>query len=192
MTRALDPFIPDPEVRERFATTVRAPAALVIEVARDFDMRSPLPIRAIFRLREILMRAPRGPRRARGLLEETTALGWGVLTERPDLIVCGSACRPWRAEPGFRPIAAEGFAEWAEPGWVKIAWTLEAEELAPVRTRFHHETRAVATDLEARKRFRRYWRWARFGIVAIRMLWLPAVRRAAEKRWAAERRERDR
>jgi hypothetical protein len=41
----------------------------------------------------------------------------------------------------------------------------------------------VATDAPARARFRRYWRWARFGIVAIRLLLLPAVRREAERRW---------
>ena len=31
----------------------------------------------------------------------------------------------------------------------------------------------------------RYWRWARFGIIAIRLLLLPAIRRAAEREWAA-------
>jgi hypothetical protein len=41
----------------------------------------------------------------------------------------------------------------------------------------------VATDAPARARFRRYWRWARFGIVSIRLLLLPAVRRAAERQW---------
>jgi hypothetical protein len=44
----------------------------------------------------------------------------------------------------------------------------------------------VATDAEARRRFRRYWRWARFGIVAIRLLILPAIRREAERRWTAQ------
>ena len=67
---------------------------------------------------------------------------------------------------------------------MKIAWTLEAEEIAPDVTRFAQETQAVATDAQARAKFRRYWRWARFGIVGIRLLLLPAVRREAEQRWA--------
>ena len=66
---------------------------------------------------------------------------------------------------------------------MKIAWTLEAEALGPALTRFAQETRAVATDEQARIRFRRYWRWARFGIIAIRLLMLPALRRSAERRW---------
>jgi hypothetical protein len=70
---------------------------------------------------------------------------------------------------------------------VKIAWTLEAEPVGPATTRFAQETRVVATDEQARMKFLRYWRWARFGIVAIRLLMLPAVRRAAERRWAETR-----
>jgi hypothetical protein len=85
----------------------------------------------------------------------------------------------------FVAIPAEDFAGYAEPGMVKIAWSLEAIETAPNVTRFAQETRAVATDAATRAKFLRYWRWARFGIVAIRLLMLPAVRREAERRWTA-------
>jgi hypothetical protein len=87
---------------------------------------------------------------------------------------------------GFTPIPPDVFASYAEPGQVKIAWTLEAESLGPALTRFVHETRVVATDAGARAKFRGYWRWARFGIVAIRLLLLPAIRRRSERRWAVE------
>ena len=63
---------------------------------------------------------------------------------------------------------------------------MEAEEIAQDVTRFAQETRAVATDMDARKKFLRYWRWARFGIIAIRLFMLPAVRRRAERQWALE------
>ena len=182
---ALDPFIPKPDVRERFETTIGAPAALVMETAANFDIQSPVVVRAIFRLREMLMRAPRSPaRRPQGLLSEMRSLGWGLLVEEPGrLIVCGSACRPWLADSGFRPIPSDGFAAYSEPDQVKIAWTLEAEALGPALTRFAHETRAVATEGKARTRFLRYWRWARLGIISIRLLLLPAIRQAAERRW---------
>ena len=102
-------------------------------------------------------------------------------------VACGARCQPRGAEEVFTANEPPAFASWAEPDQVKIAWTLEAEEVAPAMTRFAHETRAVATDAGSRAKFLRYWRWARFGIVAIRLLMLPAVRRAAEKRWATER-----
>ena len=178
-------FIPAPDVRERFGLRVQAPAALVFEVATTIDLQSLTPVRWIFRLREKLMRAvPLPPRQPQGLVRELLGLGWGVLVEQPGrLMVGGAACQPWKADVAFHPIPPEGFASYDEPDHVKIAWTLESEPIGPNLTRFTSETRAVATDAAARARFRRYWRWARFGIVAIRLLLLPAVRREAERRW---------
>lgn len=185
----LERFIPHPDVRERFETTIRAPAALVMDVAGEFDMQSLPAVKLIFRLRERLARATRVvPRKPQGILEETRALGWGLLAEQPGrFIVCGATCQPWLADVVFSAVAPDQFLAYAQPGQVKIAWTLEAAEIGPGLTRFGQETRAVATDLQSRIRFHRYWRWARFGIIAIRLLMLPAIRRAAERRWAIER-----
>lgn len=185
----LDPFIPHPDVRERFETTIGAPAAVVMSTAAEFDLQSPLLVRFIVRLRERLMRAsPHEKRQPVGLLDEMRSLGWGPLDEQAGRhAVYGASCQPWLADVEFTPIAPERFADHAEPGRVKIAWTLEAEPLTPAKTRFAQETRVVATDDVARARFRRYWRWARLGVVAIRLLLLPAIRRAAERRWASER-----
>lgn len=182
----LDRFIPQPDVRERFEIVIAAPADLVMQTAVDFDMQSLPLVKAIFRLREKFMRAtPAAPRKPQGIVAETRALGWGLLLETPGrLIACGATCQPWLADVTFTPIAPERFASYAEPDQVKIAWTLEAEPLGPATTRFAQETRAVATDQAARLKFRHYWRWARFGIVAIRLLMLPAVRRAAQRRWS--------
>jgi hypothetical protein len=184
----LDRFIPRPDARERFETTIRAPAALVMQVATGFDMQSLPAVKAIFRLREALLGAEAGaPRRPQGILEETIGLGWGVLDEEPGrFVVCGARCRPWLADVKFSAIAPQEFADYAEADQVKIAWTLEAREVAPDVTRFAQETRAVATDAGAREKFRRYWRWARLGIVAIRLLLVPAVRRETERRWERE------
>ena len=185
----LERFIPHPDVRERFETTIRAPADLVMEVAARFDMQSVPAVKIVFWLREKLTRAVRSaPRKPQGILEETKALGWGLLAEqRGRFVVCGATCQPWLANVEFSAVAPDKFTAYAQRGQVKIAWTLEAAEIGPEITRFGQETRAVATDAQARIKFRRYWRWARFGIIAIRLLMLPAVRRAAERRWALER-----
>jgi hypothetical protein len=66
---------------------------------------------------------------------------------------------------------------------VKIAWTLEAESLGPALSRFATETRVAATDEQARIKFRRYWRVFGIGIVMIRRLLLPVLRREAEREW---------
>jgi hypothetical protein len=186
---SLERFIPHHDVRERFETTIRAPAEVVMDVAAHFDLQSQPVVRSIFWLRDKVTRAARtAPRKPQGILEETRALGWGLLAERPGrFVVCGATCQPWLPNVVFSAIAPEEFAAYAQRDQVKIVWTLEAAEIAPGLTRFGQETRAVATDEQARLKFRRYWRWARFGIIAIRLLMLPAVRRAAERRWAGER-----
>jgi len=166
----LDRFVPIPDVRERFETTIRAPADVVMQVAADFDMQSIPSVRAIIRLREALLGARKSaPRRPPGRF-----------------VICGARCQPWLADVTFSALGAREFASYAAPDQVKIAWTLEADPVGEEETSFAQETRAAATDAEARRRFRRYWRWARFGIVAIRLLILPAIRREAERRWTAQ------
>jgi hypothetical protein len=185
---SLDRFIPQPDVRECFEISICAPASLVMDVASNFDMQSLPLVKAIFWLREKVLRSGRhAQRRPQGILDEMQALGWGLLAEqRGRLVICGARCQPWLANVTFSALNADDFRAYAEPGQVKIAWTLETDELGPVLTRFAQETRAVATDEAARARFLHYWRWARFGIVSIRLLLLPAIRRAAERRWAVE------
>ncbi len=184
MSSPLDRFLPEPEVQERFETTIRASAALVMRTAYQFDLQSLPAIRGIIRLRTFVMRGSPDPepRSPIGLVAETRKLGWGTLVETPgSLLVCGAVCRPWFGDVTFTAIPAAEFAAYAEPDQVKIVWSLEAAETEPNITRFSHEVRAAATDRPAGEKFRRYWRWARFGIVAIRLLLLPAILRKAER-----------
>jgi hypothetical protein len=178
----LDRFMPRPDVRERHEGLIKAPATLVFDVAMQLDSQAIPLVRAIFWLRGKVMRSTPVARKAQGLVAETMSLGWGVLSHRQGReLVMGAVTRPWEADVTFRSVAAEQFAEFAEPDLVKIAWTLEAEPLGQVLTRFGTETRAVATDAVAKAKFMRYWRLARFGIVLIRWLMLPAIRREAER-----------
>lgn len=183
----LDRFMPRWDVRERFELAVDAPADLVLRTACEFDMQSLPLVKAVFRLREVMMgSAPAAPRQPQGIVAETRALGWGLLADAPDRwIACGARCQPWLADVRFIAIPPESFAAYAEPDQVKIAWTIEALPRGAARSLLVQETRAAATDEAARVKFRRYWRWACFGIVAIRLLLLPAVRRSAERQWRA-------
>jgi hypothetical protein len=79
----------------------------------------------------------------------------------------------------------EAFAAFAEPDFVKIAWTLEAEPLGPALTRFRTETRVQATDEGARKKFNRCRRKFGIGIVLIRLLCVPALKKEAERQYRA-------
>jgi len=190
LPRTIDRFLPRPQIRERREITVRAPAALVFAAAQEFDLWSVPLIHAVFRLREKLLRATPPPRQPCGLIRETLRLGWGILAQIPGReIVMGAVTQPWRANVRFNALPADRFAGFAGPDLVKIAWTIEVKSLGPALTRLATETRAEPTDDMARRKFRRYWRLFGAGIVLIRMLALPAIRRRAERHYQQVRNE---
>ena len=70
----------------------------------------------------------------------------------------------------------------AEPGYVKIVWTLRADPSSERRCMLRTETRAVATDSLSREKFRRYWALVSPGVVLVRLSLLTPVKRVAEWR----------
>jgi hypothetical protein len=181
----LDQFIPHPEVDEYHSIDIAGPAPTTLEAAKRMDLQSALLIKAIFFLRAIpsLLRGePFRPEGSRGILDETLAQGFGVLAEDVDReIVIGAYCQPWRVDVEFRPLPPEEFAPFDEPGFVKIAVSLAAEPLGADCSRFVTRTRAVATDAEARRKFRRYWSRMSAGIILIRWFFLPLLKRQVER-----------
>lgn len=185
----LDTFMPRYDVAERHHVAVRAPTAVVLDAAKAASLQSSPLVRAIFRVREIVLRAsPQTRRPVQGLLDETLSLGWGVLAEVPGReIVVGAVTQPWLANVVFRALPPSEFRAFAEPGYVKIAWTLRADPAGAGLTIFRTETRVTTTDHSARQRFR--WYWARFspGIILIRRAMIAALKRDAEQHRGAAR-----
>src|SRR5262245_15243969 len=106
----LDRFMPSYDVVERHHIAVRAPAGLTLAVAKSTPLLLIPAVRAIFRAREIILGAVPGEQRPRGLLEETLALGWGILDDIPDReVVVGAVTRPWEANVTFLSLAPEAF-----------------------------------------------------------------------------------
>ena len=180
----LDRFIPVYEVVERHHIGVAAPAAVTLAAAREQDILQITLVRAIFKAREIVLRAtPDARSNANGLLATVQALGWGILAEIPDReIVIGAVTKPWEPNVTFRALPANEFTTFSEPGFIKIAWTLRADPVDDHTSIFRTETRAIATDATARNRFRLYWAFASPGIAAIRRLSLRPLKREAERR----------
>jgi len=184
----LDSFMRDYEVCERHEVAVAAPADVTLAAAKAMELDSSRIIRAIFRARELILRSrPDVAARPKGLLAEMLSFGWGVLAESPGReIVMGAVTRPWEANPVFRALPPDEFAAFAEPGYVKIAWTLRANPAPDGGSIFRTETRAVATDAVARRKFRVYWSLLSPGIILIRAAILPALAAAAERTWRVE------
>ena len=180
---SIDEFIPDPDISECHEVLVKAPAEVVFDVAEHLDIRSIPSVDAIFKLRECIFRLQPEKRVAKSLVEETQLLGWRILAYRPgEELVMGAAAQPWVGDVKFRAIPPEDFLSFAEPDFVKIVWTIEAEPATAEATLFRTQTRVRATDSWSKIRFRIYWTFAGPLIVLIRKLVNREVRRQAEER----------
>lgn len=180
----LDRFMRRYDIAERHHIRVGAPADITFAAACETDLMESGVARAIFKAREVILRSePDNADRPRGVLALTTSIGWGVLTMEPGReVVVGAVTKPWEANPVFRPLPPETFAGFNEPGYVKIAWTLRADPSGTTESIFRTETRAVATDPTARRKFRRYWSLLSPGIIVIRWVALKPIKAAAERR----------
>lgn len=179
----LDRFMPQYDVVERHQIAVAAPAEVTFAASMDLSLEDSPVIRAIFKAREWVLRAtPPADTTRRSLVEITRSLGWVVLAEVPGHeLVMGAVTKPWQADVVFRGVPADQFAAFAEPDYVKIVWTLRADATAGGSIA-RSETRAVATDAAARRKFR--WYWARFsaGIALIREVAQRLIKQEAERR----------
>ena len=180
----LDELMPVYDIVERHHIRVDAAAEQTLAAATGMDLSASPISRAIFKAREVTL-GGHGEHAGRpvGLLALMKSLGWGVLAEEPGReIVMGAVTRPWEANVVFQPLPAETFRRFNEPGYVKIAWTLRADPLTVKTSVFRTETRAIATDAFAARKFRNYWAMVSPGVWLIRRLSLRTVRRTV--RWA--------
>lgn len=184
----LDEFVPDYEVRERHHIRVDAPAEIVMAAAHEISFNDSQVVRLIFDLRALPARltgtsAP--PVVRRSMMEEVRALGWKALAEEEGRhIVMGAVTQPWKQNVVFRGLSPEEFVAFREPGFAKIAWTLEVEPARPSSSVFSTETRVSTTDTASREKFRRYWSLLSPGIILIRLEMLRLVKAEAERRAA--------
>lgn len=180
----LDQLMPIYDIREQQQIDVAAPASTTLAVAAAMDLNQSAISRLIFRTRELLLsgQVTAAPA-SQGLVADVLAMGWVALAEVSGReIVFGAVTQPWQAHVVFRSIPAGQFTAFAEPEYVKIVWTLRADSRGPNASTFRTETRAVATDEAARRKFRWYWAFLSPGIYLIRYLSLHPLRRAAERR----------
>ena len=172
----LDEFMRDYDVRERHELAVAAPADVTLAAAKEMELDGSPIVRAIFRARELILRSkPDATTRPKGLIEAMRFIGWGVLAESPGReIVMGGVTKPWEANPVFRALPPVQFAAFAEPDCVKIVWTLRATPEPSGGSTFSTETRAVATDAGARRKFRVYWSLYRRASSSFGLAMLPS------------------
>jgi hypothetical protein len=182
----LDGLLPHFEVDQIHTRRVAAtPAAALAAVRAATPGEMPLVL-LLYALRSapaLLTRRRRGlPRdKDRPQWEQMLESGFVSLVSEEDEIVLGYAGQPWKLAGGSRlgVSSAEEWERFSAPGYAKAVMGFRAEA-ADGGTLLTTETRVLATDQAARRRFGRYWRVIRPGSSAIRRSWLRAAARRAE------------
>ena len=199
MTELADQLLPEYDVSDEVATVVAADPRAVWRALLDADLlaagrRVPLAgvlgaLRMLPELASHILHGERPPSapdsmRLRDMAELPVADGgWVLLAERQDQeIVLGLVGKFWRPVIEFAEVSAEGFTQFAEPGFAKTIYDLRVRPLGDGRTLLSGLMRTTTTDERARRWFRRYWT---FGVgsgahVLVSAL-LEIVREDAEK-----------
>jgi hypothetical protein len=170
----VDEFLPTYDVSDAVATVVEADTAKTWDALMQLDLievgrARPLVavLGALRALPEVVSHVlhgeppPGAPKRLR--LRDTTEIpmgqgGWVLLGERPgDEIALGLVGKFWRPVITYAKVSAQGFRDFAEPGYAKTIYSLSVRALGDRRTLLAGVMRTATTDEHARRWFRRYW-----------------------------------
>lgn len=187
----IDRFLPRFDVTQVVETSVNAPPDRTFAAIRDTDLRDPL-IDALFAVRELpqrLLRWWRGekaPPTQKGKVTFRTITesgpGWTLLAEEPGKeFVVGSVGRFWRKDYGGRPVKADEFLHFHEPGFAKLAIGFVVRPMPGGGAVLRYEARTTTTDPAAERTFRRYWRLIHPGVAVIMGRALRRIKRQAER-----------
>jgi hypothetical protein len=176
----LDKYLPTWDVGDRHDGLVAADRERAYGALRGLDLERSKIVRALFFVRTLpeRLRGGRPRSRSRAFIDSALEQDWVILEEEPGRqLVMGAVTRPWKPIVRFRGLPGPEFTDFAEPGFAKIAWSIEAEEAGAGKTRLAIETRVLTTDPVSRRKFRRYWFIFGAGIRLIRVAGLAEVRR---------------
>jgi hypothetical protein len=177
----IDRFLPRWHFNEVHETIVHAPPATVMKAARDVTAREIRFLRGLMAIRGLGLR---GSSEDAGspVLEIARRGGFIVLDEDADReVVFGVVGQFWRMSGARVRVATPAeFLAFGGPGHARAAINFRLEADGPRQTRVTTETRILALDDEARRKFGAYWRLIYPGSAIIRRSWLAAIKARAE------------
>ena len=183
----IDRFLPAYEWNEVHSIEIAAGPATVLAAVRAVTAGEIRLVGLLMWLRALparLLLGYRPPVRGGGpLLEDVLRSTFVLLAENESEMVVGTVGRFWQPRATHAEFRdGDAFIAFDTPGWAKAAMNFSASDAGRGRTRLSTETRIVATDRSARLRFGAYWLIVRPGSGLIRLMWLRAVRKRAEKK----------
>jgi len=181
----LDEFAPDWQFGERHRLAIQAPRQRVYAAIKEVTAGEILLFRTLTSIRRCGRPGPESilnPPADRPLLAAAERSGFLALAEDAGReVVLGTlviAPPAWRPAGRLTPAAYQALAA---PGFAKAMINFRVDEGARGACIVVTETRVFATGAAARRRFAAYWRVIYPGSALIRVMWLRAIRRRAER-----------
>ena len=161
----LDSYLAEYDVAEVHACIVNGDVKTTWEAIRNADLSSIPVVHSLLMLRSLPGRlrainsgqaAPAPPPFSFG---DMPRVGFQVLGERPAEIAFGFVGKPWKVG-SEQPLAIgrDDFAAFSDPGYAKVAFSIQAKPYGTHRTLITTETRTATTDAATRRRFAAYWK----------------------------------
>ena len=161
----LDSYLGEYDVAEVHACVVNGDVKATWEAIRNADLSSIPVVHSLLVLRSVPGRlraiksgeaAPAPPPFSFG---DMPRVGFQLLSERPAEIAFGFVGKPWKigAEQPLA-IGPDDFAAFSDPGYAKVAFSIQAKPYGTHRTLITTETRTATTDAATRRRFAAHWK----------------------------------
>lgn len=151
----IDDFLPDYDVSNRYATSVKAPREKVWPVVRRLDISSASVSMLLFRLRGIS-----AARNEEGNcdLDKILKMGFVILGEKEnEELLLGLIGKPWNPSGSLVDFTVEEFRDFDKPGYAKVAWSFSLKGADGEKTMLETETRVHCNDDQSRWNFGFYW-----------------------------------
>ena len=181
----LDEYAPAWQFGERHRLAIQAPRQHVYAAIKEVTAGEILLFRTLTSIRRCGRPGPESilnPPADRPLLAAAERSGFLALAEDDGReIVLGTLVI---SPPGWRPagrLTAAAYQALSAPGFAKAMINFRVDEGARDACIVLTETRVFATGAAARRRFAAYWRVIYPGSALIRVMWLRAIRRRAER-----------
>jgi hypothetical protein len=181
----LDDFIPVYQFHEFHVTRIHARREDVFKAIKEVRANEVSLFRTLTWIRRAGRSGPAGildAPESEPLLAVALRTGFMKLAEESDReIVVGTLVAAPKGTRLKKDPTPDDFKALHAPGFALAALNFRLEDAARGETVLTTETRVYATDTSTRKRFGAYWRVIYPGSALIRVMWLRAIRKRAER-----------
>jgi hypothetical protein len=178
----LDDIMPDYQFSETHSIRIHAPSERVMQAVRESTFGDMKSLATLLKIRAGTLRTPSHEADAfsqdKRIIDAFSASGYATGGSDHEIVTCGGA--NVRAQRPLMLSSLQQFAEYREPGAVKMAFDFYVEDTSDGRSTLTAETRVLATDDLTRRGMGRYWRLIVPGSGLLRRQWLDGIKRRAE------------